>query len=1613
MSDPTSSQEIAIVGMAAVFAGAPDMASYWQNILDRVDAVHEAPADWAEPYYDPQARRNDRIYTRMGGFLGDCARFDPLEYGIMPNAVDGGEPDQYLALRLAAQALRDAGYEKREFDRERTGVILGRGTYVNRGYTNLMQHGLVVDQTLELLRALSPELREEQIEALRSEMKKTLPPFAPEMLPGLVPNVVTGRVANRLNLMGPNFIVDAACASSLIAIELAMRELRSGRCDMVLTGGIHASTPAQIYMIFCQLEGLARQKLRPFDATANGTLLGEGGGVLVLKRLADAQRDKDRIYALVRGTGSSSDGRALGLLAPRLEGEALAMKRAYASCGIEPRTVGLIEAHGTGIPLGDQTEIQSLAAVFGERTTELPRHALGSVKSMIGHCIPAAGVAGVIKSALALHHKVLPPMLCDNVSAALEIERRPFYINNQPRPWIHGATEGPRRAAVNAFGFGGVNAHVVLEEYPTEPEAPAHSLYMRWPEELLVISGSDQAGLLANVQRIRDSAAAVAGPTLAALGRALARRPTGDHRLAVLATDRADLVRKLDTVLHDPKALGRSRTLARSGVFYGHGTVPGKVAFLFPGEGAQYGQMLSELCMHFPEVRKWFDLLDQAFVDRGVRPSEIVFPPPTAISQAKRTALDAALFEMDVAAELVFTASMGLYELTKSLGLRPDAMLGHSTGENTALVASGMLVFAKPAELIAQMRALNHIYQELNRAGRIPRGALLTVGACARETWMPIVEASQGRLQLAMDNCPNQVVLFGPVEDVQQASRRLAASGAVCVNLPFDRAYHTPFFADVAAAFRTFYDAAPFGRGSTPVYSCATAAPYPDEPEAARTLATSQWSSRVRFRESIERLYEEGFRIFVELGPSGNLTAFVRDILGRRSHLALAADNRRRPGLSHLLRGLAKLWAQGVAFDVDKLYATRAIEPIDLEGTVSRPQVAPPPHKVLALGLPRITLKPETIAALRSKGGMSKPAPAPTPPMLQAVSGTSAAGGEARSETAAPLRLLESHFGLMQEFLQSQARLLDRLAAPAAESVHTDWPMLGRIVTHDDDELVAERRFDLDHDLFLRDHVLGGRLSDQPAPPLALPVMPFTFSMEIVAQAAMRLAGVGRVLVGLRQLRGYRWLTLDRGTLTLRIHARMVATAAEETVVDVRIYDVTDVATAVATAGVLVFEGQAALAGARAASPVPTTDTGIDWKPATIPDDALYTSGMFHGPRLQGVTHLRRWSANAIEAELEVLPLGGLFAPGPTPVFQIDAGLLDAAGQLVGYWLSEQFGSDFNCFPFRVTAFEQYAAPGSAGDRVRCLAHLRFIDQTQIEASFDLFNSAGVLIARVEGWQDRYFKIPPSFYRVRLNPREAYLSIPWLQQETGLVCRRIDPFADDFLDQGWAIWKRVLAHLVLAPPERETWYGMSGDERRRTEWLLGRIAAKDAVREWTERRFGRRLAPVDVEIRTNAEGKPYAVCEAAANVTMPDVSISHSHGHVVAAVAATGSEIGIDLQRVHTVRSRDLIDVGFDASERELLAGADTTMRHALTVGFWCAREAVAKCAGTGLLGTPRRWRVVGYDPQAAQVAVRHESFSGTARLLMFDSEIFAFCLRTERGPQATRHEIRKIGATG
>ncbi|HZN57822.1 MAG TPA: beta-ketoacyl synthase N-terminal-like domain-containing protein, partial [Planctomycetota bacterium] len=472
---------MAIIGLGCLFPGADGAASYWANIKARADTITEVPpSHWRpEDYLDPDPKAPDRVYCARGGFIPPV-EFHPLEFGISPHTLEATDSTQLLGLVVAREALRDAGYGPggAPLDRARVGVILG------------------VTGALELVIPLGARLghpiwrralKEAGVESVVAEdvvarIADAYVPWQENSFPGLLGNVVAGRIASRLDLGGTNCVVDAACASSIAALHLALLELETGRCDVALSGGLDTFNDIFMYSCFSKTPALSPSgHARPFDDAGDGTVLGEGLGVVVLKRLEDAKRDKDRIYAVIRGVGASSDGKGQAIYAPSAAGQVKALRAAYASAGISPASVELVEAHGTGTRVGDRTEVTALTEVFRSARADGTWCALGSVKSQIGHTKAAAGAAGLIKAVLALHSKVLPPTIkVEQPLDVLQSGRAPFYVNTEKRPWLPRPGH-PRRAAVSAFGFGGSNFHCVLEE------ASAEKLAADWDGDVQVV----------------------------------------------------------------------------------------------------------------------------------------------------------------------------------------------------------------------------------------------------------------------------------------------------------------------------------------------------------------------------------------------------------------------------------------------------------------------------------------------------------------------------------------------------------------------------------------------------------------------------------------------------------------------------------------------------------------------------------------------------------------------------------------------------------------------------------------------------------------------------------------------------------------------------------------------------------------------------------------------------------------------------------------------------------------------------------------------------------------------------------------------------------------------
>ncbi|MEE8143118.1 MAG: beta-ketoacyl synthase N-terminal-like domain-containing protein, partial [Planctomycetota bacterium] len=681
---------LAIIGMAGIFPEAKDLAAYWKNLKEGNDAIREVPSThWSpEDYLNLDPKAPDHTYTSRGGFLSPLD-FDPLQYGIAPNALEATDTSQLLALVAAQRALEDAGYGAgRDFDRSRVSVILG----VTGALELVLPLGARLGHPL-WRRALkeagvTPEIAEEVLRRI----SRGYVGWQEASFPGLLGNVVAGRIANRLDLGGTNCVVDAACASSLSALHLAALELKSGRTDMVITGGIDTFNSIFMYMCFSKTPALSPTgDARPFSKDADGTILGEGVGLLVLKRLAAAEQAGDRIYAVVRGIGSSSDGKGNAIYAPSSEGQIRALNAAYQEAAISPRSIELVEAHGTGTRVGDAVEVKALTDVY-RQAEEGTWCALGSVKSQIGHTKAAAGAAGLIKAALALHHQVLPPTIkVKEPILELETQPTPFYLNTEARPWLP-RPQHPRRAAVSSFGFGGSNFHCVLEEHPSGvPDVD-------WDGDvqLLAFSASTPEAL----QKALESWPELPWSEFRARAASLRESYQGNHPYRLTMVVKRTVLDEVNPREERPwrsaRRLLRERGMERSfqtpgGIYFGAGEAAGQLAMLFPGQGAQYPGMLRHLACTFPELREVLSRANDAFWNESeLRLSDLIFPPPS-FSRDAAEQYRKALQATDVAQPALGAVSLGAFRILQRFGVQPQAVAGHSYGELTALCAAGRL----------------------------------------------------------------------------------------------------------------------------------------------------------------------------------------------------------------------------------------------------------------------------------------------------------------------------------------------------------------------------------------------------------------------------------------------------------------------------------------------------------------------------------------------------------------------------------------------------------------------------------------------------------------------------------------------------------------------------------------------------------------------------------------------------------------------------------------------------------------------------------------------------------------------------------------------------------
>jgi len=864
---------IAIVGMSVrAPGGVHDVAGYRELLWTGRDAISEVPPErWSlAAWFDEAQDAPGKMYTRHGGFIGDIAGFDAEFFGIAPAEAASMDPQQRLVLELSWEALEHAGMAPSSLAGSKTGVYLG---IANGDYGRAL--------------FARPEL------------------IDPYFSPGNAFSVAAGRVAYVLGLHGPAIAIDTACSSSLVALHLACQALRSGDCDFALAGGVNLILTPELSVNFSKAGMMARDgRCRTFDAAASGYVRGEGGGMVVLRRLSDALADGDRVLAVLRGSAVNQDGRSNGLTAPNGPAQQAVLEAALSDAGVAPRLVSYVEAHGTGTSLGDPIEVGALTAVLAQDRAPGVPVSLGSVKTSIGHLEAAAGIAGVIKTVLALERRELPPHLhLQTRNPLIDWSRLAIEIPDSVRPWT--PIEDRWIAGVSSFGFSGTNAHVVLEAPPAVAHVASGAIR---PQQLLTLSARNPQALRALAERYHDALSAWPDPSPSAARDVCVTANTGrthlPTRLSVGAPSLPELTQGLRSWLDgeaDPRVVaGKAET-----------TKAPRVAFLFPGQGAQYAGMGRQLYEGSAIFRQAFDRC-AAELERALgRPiTTLVYGSGDDSKLLDRT---------ENAQPALFAIEYALAALWRSWGVTPAAVMGHSFGEYAAACVAGVLTLADAARIVVARGRLS---------AQAPGDGVMVIVEASGDEVEQAIAAEGGAVSIAALNGPTNTVISGERRAVEAVAARFAARRRRTTPLNVSHAFHSPLMDAVLPGFERELAGVSYAAPAITLISNLTAQAADLEVLGQAAYWRDHLRRPVRFAESIQVLAGLGITHYIEMSPHPVLLGMGADCVSGATWLP--SLRKEQGAWSEVLRSLQTLYADGSSIDWAAVEREQPRRPVSL-----------------------------------------------------------------------------------------------------------------------------------------------------------------------------------------------------------------------------------------------------------------------------------------------------------------------------------------------------------------------------------------------------------------------------------------------------------------------------------------------------------------------------------------------------------------------------------------------------------------------------------------------------------------------------------------------------------
>ena len=938
-------EPIAVIGIGALFPDADDVDVFWENILKTHVSLREVPSNrwdvsdfWVKG--GPKNVDENKTYSKIGGWV-DGFEFDWRRWKIPPGSLGQIDLTQQWAVAVSAAALEDAGYmgeNSRDLPNEKTGVIFANA--LGGENRNLSNHRIWADQFARHAIEVGG-MPPSGAEAFKQAITEGLPKVTEDTMPGELANVVSGRVANLLDLQGPNYSTDAACASTFAAILDACRLLQARQVDMMVAGASDRTMDPATFAKFSAIGALSATHSTPFDSNANGFVMGEGAGAVTLKRLSDAIRDGDRVQAVIRGIGASSDGRGKGITAPSTRGQIQAVTRAYSQAGYNPSSVQLIEAHGTSTVVGDATELTSLSEVFGD---DMPGNnvAVGSIKSQIGHLKAAAGIAGLIKAIRAVDTGIIPPSAgFSNPNQNIDWESNPFFVPTESIEW-KPLVDLPRRAGVSSFGFGGTNFHCTIESF--EPKlhqniadnfdlrreawlnpnsSPTKSVETYSHDELkeieggvLLVNAPNLTDLESKLSIIKDDLFTGSNFDDDPYGKRLSQelpRVSQTYiaegiRCAIVASSWAQLETKFNLLESSIGDRSKWVFLSKKMIMLTDEKIlssDAKIAQLYPGQGSQYVGMTNDLSKRYRCIGETWREADKTMVKilDGETLSSFVLRDNLSDEELKEA--EYKLKQTEYTQPAMLTADLAIYRLLSQHGIDPDMVAGHSLGEYAALMVSGILRFEDALKAAAARGT------EMGSVD-VPDNGIMASVTAPFEQIEKVLAAEDGYVIAANKNSPKMTVIAGETEPMKRVMSAFEEAGAPCVQLQTSHAFHSRIVAPANEPLRRFLNELQIDLPSIPITANLDGQWYPNEigdnataKEAILSKLAPQMASSVEWIKQIETMYEDGARLFVEVGPKRALALFAEQILHDRPHIVTNTNHPKVGGITSFHAALA------------------------------------------------------------------------------------------------------------------------------------------------------------------------------------------------------------------------------------------------------------------------------------------------------------------------------------------------------------------------------------------------------------------------------------------------------------------------------------------------------------------------------------------------------------------------------------------------------------------------------------------------------------------------------------------------------------------------------------